>query len=284
MQTFVLCPSDTLYPFEHAQPSQEERIAQLEAEKAEYQRKLEEAVEELDLITRAVQNPKFSDAYLRMYISLIDTYPQALTGEPTTVQVSEVRKNAGWKSERTATAFFNDMEKAVKAFEYDPGKYDKDDNSRVGTLTTDVEVFPYPEYFNTKEKGNHVKAREHSKSQREAVREALLTLTCINCGSPDIEYGLLPTCKVCKHVHPMINHVPVDVIEINPDANVEAEDDFDIAFTEPPPPPPPPTRVAMGDVPPPPRRCYYKGSSPKQCVFVYNGARYHCTVHELGRA
>src|SRR6185312_381112 len=63
-----------------------------------------------DTVIRALRNSKFSPIYTSLYLSLIDTYPQLLAGEPADINVWRVRENAGWVPERSTTNFFADMQ------------------------------------------------------------------------------------------------------------------------------------------------------------------------------
>ena len=160
----------------------------------------EQQLERDDIRTRAIRNPKMSAAYRLLFVSMLDTYTNILNGEKTAINVWQIRENAGWISERTVSYFLNDLQ-AIGALIYDPGQYSKDEEKREGFITTDIDIFPYPEKFDTRSTEGRKKARESEKEKRDAGRLALLILQCENCGSSEIRYDLLPTCKECGHKH-----------------------------------------------------------------------------------
>jgi len=90
---------------------------------------------------------------------------------------------------------------AIGAIQYDPGKYDGKANTHAGYVTAQSDTYPYPEFMNTKATEKRRDAQEKAAKRNAEVRSALLIFQCEQCASMDIEYGLLPKCKRCGHVH-----------------------------------------------------------------------------------
>ena len=196
----------------------ESQIATFHTE-VEYQsleQQFEQAVEQQDLESRARCNRKITHADYRLYMSLISTYPQLLTGKPTSIRVWEVRENAGWVSEASASQFFQTMV-TIGAFAYDPGKFSRDEQQRQGLVTADLKIFPYPEAFDMRSTESRKKKRESEKEKRDVMRLALLILQCENCGSSEIRYDLLPTCKECGHKHAPLTGIDASRLTIAPE-------------------------------------------------------------------
>ena len=191
-----------------------------------------DSLQELDLVIRAIRNSKISHVYFRLFFSLVDTYPTILTGELITdFQASKVRENAGWASKESCTKFLNDLRTVGAILEYDPGKYEQEDNIRLGAIRGNPEMMPYPELWRLTETDQRNKERM---AQKRRDDQKMLVLECVKCGSNRISYNLLPTCKNCGHRHQMIYGVPVENISINPDTPVpELELDIAEQTTEP---------------------------------------------------
>lgn len=224
-------PIDDIYQLRARLTDTHETIASLQAENSMLAQEVSELrdsnadlVDELDLYARAAKNSKISPANFRMFFSLISTYRKdgILAGKRIAIQVHDIRENAGWISERQATNFMNDMCEIGSFLEYNAGIYDRKANTRVGEVIADTGVISYPEMWHESERAK--KARKNEKERREEARKQLLVLRCEVCQSPDIEYSLYPTCKKCHHQHQATEHVPVSIIEIKPDSEVETGD------------------------------------------------------------
>lgn len=177
-----------------------------------------------DLFWRLVENPNVSPVYKLMYFSLCELYPQLLEGDFALIDLQAIRTKVAI-SRQSASQFMQDM-LAVKAFHsYEAGNFDlKTKECSEGMVVPDPEVFPYPEFFNTKATENRRRARDVEKKRRDRL-SAGLVLQCSECGSDSIMYALLPTCKNCGHKHRPLENMPVERISIEPEAN-NVDDDI----------------------------------------------------------
>lgn len=195
------------------------------------QEEYEKLFQWVDLVVRVIRNGKISPAYKCLYISLIDTYPQVLTGQRIEVAVHTIRENAGWVSKRSAGNFLQDMV-TIDALEYDAGSYSQKENARPGYIQANIEMFSYPETFDMKNIERRRKAKEAEAKKRNEIRHQLQILECEVCGSASIVNDVIATCKSCGHVHDPITDVPsalitieAEVVELS-DEPEEEEDDF----------------------------------------------------------
>ena len=182
-----------------------------------------------DLVIRALRNPKLSPLHTCLYIALVDTYPGLLRGEKTEIEAWRLRENAGWASKASATRFFQDMS-AIHAFTYDPGKYDKKTDDRVGSLTPNPDVFPYPEMFDTNSTDRKRKAREAEGKRRNQFKDPRKLMQCPECGSEDLFFDVVAHCK-CGYVAEPIRDIPASEIIIEAEI-IEAQDDFSASFLD----------------------------------------------------
>lgn len=187
-------------------------------------------LEEIDLIIRAMGNPKISPVYFRLYSAFIDRWPDILTGRLIEdFSPWQLRERAGWVSKESVTKFLNDLKAITAILEYDPGKPTMDDQGhkeRIGTIRGNPDVMPYPETFLLCETDQRKKERD---AQKERDAHRALILNCQLCGSPDMKYDLLPTCKKCGHKHQAIINIPVARISLDGESESLADDlpDFD---------------------------------------------------------
>lgn len=176
-----------------------------------------------DTVIRALRNSKFSPIYTSLYLSLIDTYPQLLRGEPADIQVWRVRENAGWVPERSTTNFFQDMA-AIKAIHYDAGKFEKKMENRTGRITPIPDHFDVPESFDTSATERKRKAKEKEADRRKQFKNPRQLLQCEQCGSEELFWDATPYCMACGHRHETIKDIPASAITI--DAEVIEVDSF----------------------------------------------------------
>ena len=188
----------------------------------ETERLYEELLSLHDLQLRAIRNPNMPQSDRLLYLALVETYPTIALGRPTAVSVWEMRKHAGWVSSSAASKFLAAMV-AIGAITYDPGQYDPEEGTREGIITANLDIFLYPENFNTKDTEKRKKARQDAQKHR----ESLLVHNCEECGSSQIRYELLPKCGSCGHVHPAME-VQASQVTITP-----LEDDFMSDFVAP---------------------------------------------------
>lgn len=184
-----------------------------------------------DLVVRALRNQKMSPVYVRLYLALVDTYPGLLSGEKVEIEAWRVRENAGWAKERITTSFFQDMA-AINAFVYDPGKYNKKESERVGSLLPNPHVFPYPEGFDTNGVDRKRKAREQEEKRRKQFKNPRQLLQCTECGSEEIFYDVTPYCMACGHAYETIKSIPASEVTIDAEI-IEIADDFFASGDEP---------------------------------------------------
>ena len=179
-----------------------------------------------DLVIRVLRNPKMSPVYRELYIALFDTYPDVLKGKAISVEAWRVRENAGWASESSATKFFQDLV-SIGAFQYDPGRYKNDEGKRIGCLTPDPDIFPYPESFDTKGAEKRRKAKDAEEKKRKQFLNPLQLFQCEECGSNDLVYDATARCKACGHVHAPIKDIPAANITIEAEL-IEIADELDV--------------------------------------------------------
>lgn len=177
-----------------------------------------------DLVIRALRNPRFSDVYLRLYLSLTDTYPQLLTGEKTEIEVWKVRANAGEVKESSTTRFFQDLS-TIGALVYESG-YDKKSGQRKSYVTP-LPDFDAPECFDTKATDRKRRAREAEEKRRKQFRNPLQVYQCEQCGSEDVTYDVVAKCNSCHHVHQPIKDIPASMITIQAEV-IEIQDEMSL--------------------------------------------------------
>lgn len=175
-----------------------------------------------DLVIRALRNPKFSAVYLRLYISLIDTYPQLLAGERAEIEVWKVRSNAGEVKESSATRFFSDLQD-IQALVYEP-TYDKKTGMR-RSFVTPLPDFDAPETFNTATSERKRRAKDAEAKRRSQFKNPHSLFPCTMCGSTNLEYDLQPLCLDCGHRDDPIKAVPQAAITIDAEI-IEIEESF----------------------------------------------------------
>lgn len=178
-----------------------------------------------DLVSRTIANRLMSPVNRLLYLSLIDLYPGILQGERTAVQVWQIREHAGWPAKASSAKFMQDLQ-AIGAFQYDSGKYDPRDEERIGYITPNPEIFPYPENFNTKDVEKRRLAREADEKRRKQFKNPLQLLQCEECGSNNLVYDATARCLDCKHVHAPINSIPASMITIEAEVIELADDPF----------------------------------------------------------
>ena len=176
-----------------------------------------------DIVIRALRNSKFSPIYTSLYLSLIDTYPQLLAGEPADINVWRVRENAGWVPERSTTNFFADMQ-AINAIAYDAGKFEKKGENRTGRVTPIPDHFDVPEGFDTSSTDRKRRAKEKEAERRKQFKNPRQLLQCEECGSEELFWDATPYCMACGHRHETIKDIPASAITI--DAEVIEIDSF----------------------------------------------------------
>lgn len=175
-----------------------------------------------DVVVRALHNPKISPMNFRLYVSLIDTYPQLLTGEGVEIEVGLVRRNAGEAKESSATRFFKDLTE-IEAVFYQ-SEYDKSVGRR-RSIVEPREQFAYPESFDTNSSERKRKAREAEEKKRKQFQDPRKQFTCEVCGSYDLEYEATAICKSCQHRHRTVEHIPAADITIEAEM-IELADDW----------------------------------------------------------
>lgn len=175
-----------------------------------------------DLVIRALRNPKFSPVYLRLYLSLIDTYPQLLDGKKAEIEVWKVRANAGEVKESSATRFFQDMA-TIQAIVYEP-TYDKKSGNR-RSFVTPLPDFDIPENFDTNSTDRKRKAKELEEKRRNQFKDPRKLEQCEECGSNDIYFDVTPYCASCGHVHRTLKDIPAKDIVIEAEV-IEVQDNF----------------------------------------------------------
>lgn len=173
-------------------------------------------LEQVDLIYRAIKNPMISHAYFRLYCALIDRWPQFLTGDVITdFSPVDLRKDyAGNISQSTTTKFISDLKECGIILDYYPGDpvFQDGETVMINTrLKGNPLLAPFPEDFKLAETDQRKKERD---AQKNRAAQRVLILECQLCGSPDMKYDLLPTCKKCGHKHQAIINIPVDEITI----------------------------------------------------------------------
>src|SRR6266704_3612179 len=139
------------YEVEYEQLRRENQ--QLRRKNGELDQKIEEVVDEYDLVFMTIRNKHMSFAYRFMYLSLVESAPGLLNGLSMQINVYKIRVNAGWVSQASATNFFADMQ-TIGALKYDPGTYNRDEPNeeerRKGHVIPNPDVFPFPERFDTR--------------------------------------------------------------------------------------------------------------------------------------
>jgi hypothetical protein len=178
-----------------------------------------------DIIIRALRNEKMPLTSRAVYIALVDTWPDTLTGERIAVNSETLRANAG-VAERSVKSFFHDM-KEIEAGWHEPGS-----RGICGYFTCNIDLFPYPERFDMRNTQERAKGRAREAEKRDKIR---LILECEEChaGPEYIKYGLLPTCKNCGHKHQIIRNVPATALTVNiPDDDRNNLPDLDASEIE----------------------------------------------------
>lgn len=188
------------------------------ADTSDYEKLLQWA----DLVSRTIRNPKYSDAYCRMYLSTLDIYPQILEGLPVPIEVWRIREGAGWRSERTTSNFFRDMN-AIQGFVYDGGYYNKKTKDRIGTITATPKT-PFPEEFDTNSLERKRKARDKEEKRRQQFKDPRQIIRCEVCDSEDILWSATPTCQKCHHVHKTITGIKPGEIVIEGEVHEIADE------------------------------------------------------------
>lgn len=172
----------------------------------------DEWFEVYDIIFRAIDNPKISHVYFRLYISMLDSYPQLLTGELITdFDLESVRKKAGCASVASATKFIGDLKAIDAILLYEPGGKIEQGNVCLGRIRGNPDKIPYPEYFKLSETAQRKKELDAQRA-RDAARA--LILNCAKCGSAKIKYDLVAICKECGFKHLPIKDVDKELIHI----------------------------------------------------------------------
>lgn len=176
-----------------------------------------------DLVIRALRNPNFSPEYFRLYLALIDLYPQLLDGEAVDIEVWRVREHAGWARKRTTTNFFRDMS-TINAFDYDAGEFKKKEEERIGHLAPTTDVFDVPEVFDMRNLERKRKAAEAEAKRRKQFVNPRQIIQCDKCGSTEIVWDATARCTGCGHVHEPYTDIPASMITIQAEIIEEAED------------------------------------------------------------
>lgn len=175
-----------------------------------------------DLMIRTIRNSKFSDVNVRLYLSLVDTYPSLLDGQRTEISVWEVRKNAGEKSDDSATRFFKDLD-AIGAIKYEL-IFDRKTGARKSFVTPLLD-FDAPEIFDTKSIERKKKAAAAERKRKGQFIDPRKINMCENCGSTNLVYAATPSCLDCFHIHQTIENIPARDIIIEAEI-IEAADDI----------------------------------------------------------
>ena len=182
----------------------------------------EELLNWADLVVRAMRNPKLSHVYFRLFLSLIDTYPEILKGQRVPVEVWRVRENAGWAKERVTTNFFQDMN-TISAFSYEPGEYSRRAEDRIGYVIATPKT-PYPESFDVMNVERKRRAKEAEEKRRKQFQNPLQLFQCEACGSNNLVYDATARCLDCKHEHAPILDIPASSITIDAEVIELAEE------------------------------------------------------------
>lgn len=186
------------------------------------EKEIEKLLQWADLVIRITRNGKVSPAYRILYISLIDRYPEIFSGEETQIQVADLRENAGWISKSSAGNFLQDMQ-TIQALDYNAGNYNRAANERIGRLKINLEIFPYPESFDTKNVEARRKAREREDKKRKEIKHQLQILQCEDCGSANLVHDVTARCRDCGHIHETIKDIPTALLTIEPEV-IELEE------------------------------------------------------------
>lgn len=202
--------------------------AEHEAERAHTREEMEKMLTWQDLVVRTLRNRNMSPVYRELYISLVDTYPDLLTGRRVAISLWKVRENAAWASKESCTKFMQDLRELNAFVLYDPGKYDQKEENRIGYLMVNLDVFAYPELLDTKKTEGRRRARAAEKKKLESYRQLLSISQCEICASENLEYDVLIHCKSCGHNHEPLIGLAQGTITITEEA--EIADEFSAAL------------------------------------------------------
>lgn len=174
----------------------------------------------VDVMVRAMRNPKIPDAYVRLYDCLVEKFPQLLEGETVLFQVHELREAAGWKSKRLTASFLKALVE-IGAIQYDMGNFNKSANQRTGTIVPNEEIFPYPETFDLRQTKEAKKARESAREKQRELKAALLPVECPQCGNAHLLYDITAKCPDCGHVQEPYVGIPSRLITVDEEASLD---------------------------------------------------------------
>lgn len=194
----------------------------LEKEHAKLEQEYGQLLQTQDMMFRALRNKKLAPVSKDLYMSLIDTWPDVLSGRRTKISVREMRENAGGASKSAAGNFLAWLDE-MGIVEYDSGQYDCESGERAAYITAN-EALAYPEFFDSSKAQRAKKAKETAAERRARAKAALLAIECENCGKATINYDISAVCTSCGHRHEAVRNVDGQRILIE---DVEEEEETD---------------------------------------------------------
>lgn len=195
---------------------------QLEREHQELEQEFGQMLSAYDVVVRAMRNPKIPDLHFRLYSAMVETYRQLLEGKRQEIEVWRIRNNAGERSERSATRFFQDMV-SIGKISYEAG-YDKKSGQRK-CVVTPLPGFDLPEEFDLASLERKKKERQAEEKRRNQFKDPRQMLQCPECGSNHILWDATPRCEDCHTVYPTVKNIPASEIVIEAEL-IETTDDF----------------------------------------------------------
>lgn len=219
--TAMAVPTDDLLEAWDTISHQSEEIRSLKHDKTLLNEDLILSGDREDLSLRVRRNPKISHAQCRIYLGMIDVWPQIMIGESIEYEPWKLRLAAGDLDQKTVSSFITDMI-SVNAIYLD---------DLTGMMTANPDVFLVPEDLNLKELERQRKVREEANKRNAKIRQQLQIIECEECGSKDLSNDVTTRCKKCGHVHETIANIPSKLLTIKPD-EVEMMNDAPLEFTE----------------------------------------------------
>lgn len=174
----------------------------------------------VDTLDRAAANGKITDAQFRMFYTLLSRHSELLEGNPVSLQMHEERAACGWKSKAVAAAFFKALVE-IGAISYDSGKYSQSGNERIGLVTPNDDVLPYPETFDLRNSKALKADRESKREKQRELKAALLPIECPQCGNAHLLYDITAKCPDCGHMQEPYVGIPSRLITVDDEASLD---------------------------------------------------------------